>query len=543
MIPRWGFVLLWLGALAGALGLLAANVVLGNLNQDEGWYLYAAGQVARGHALYRDLAFSQGPMLPLVYAWIQPWIEAWGLGAGRAFTALLGLAAALLAALLAARLVPPERARAAALAAFTLALVNVYQAYYFTLVKTYALAALFLAGGFLALHLALSRRGAWMAAAAGALMLLAGATRSTAGLVLPLALVMLLMERRRVRFEAWLWMGLGAGAAAGVVLLPFWIMAPEAFRFWIVDYHTLRTAGSLGQSLVFKAGFLSRLLQGYFVAVAVWVAVVGARLFTGRSRPEAPACALPTPENFVLRLLWIGIVTISLVQFTAPFPYEDYQVFIYPFFAVAVAAMAVRCVAERSLPWLAAVLLVLCLGAACSSPVNQDWVIVGRDRIWWRTKTQTSLAQLREAGALLRAMARSGDQLLTQDPYLAVEAGLTIPHGLEMGEFSYFPGLGTDQARRLNVVNRPLFEALLKTCPAPVAALSGYAFAMRSPQVTPTTPDEQAAFWRLVGERYELVREIPEFGQAFTTLRIFRLKSPDANAAAAPSGEANSPEP
>lgn len=527
MIRPWGLILLWLAALSGAGALLVANLFLGNVNQDEGWYLYAARLVSEGQCPYRDFAFTQAPLLPLVYAWIQPWIQAWGLGAGRAFTALLSLGAALTASFLAARLVPPERRHGAALITFMLILVNVYQSYYSTVVKTYALTAFFLAAGFLALSVALARRGRWAAAGAGIFLVLAGATRTSAGIVLPLVMIALVLARRRLTCHAWVYVGLGAVLAAAVAVFPFWLMAPEAFRFFVLDYHTFRTAGSLGPALVYKAGFLSRLVQGYFVATGIWIAVLLGQWFLSRFRPAPAESGVGVPERFVIRMIWVSVAAVSLIHLLAPFPYEDYQVFVYPLFALAVAVMAVRFVAAQAMPWLAAVILVLCLGAALSSPVNQDWFILGRDRIWWRFKDQASLRQLHEAGARIRALARPGELLLTQDPYLAVESGLILPHGLEMGQFSYFPGLSDGQAEKFHVLNRSRFEALLRTCPASVAAFSGYTFAMRSPEVEPLSGEEQSAFWRLVEDRYEPVDEIPNFGQAFTTLRIFR-KEPAA---------------
>ena len=42
----------------------------------------------------------------------------------------------------------------------------------------------------------------------------------------------------------------------------------------------------------------------------------------------------------------------------------------------------------------------------------------------------------------------------------AVEAGMTVPRGLELGPFSYFPGFTDDQAHARHVVN----EALLREC-------------------------------------------------------------------------------
>jgi len=42
--------------------------------------------------------------------------------------------------------------------------------------------------------------------------------------------------------------------------------------------------------------------------------------------------------------------------------------------------------------------------------------------------------------------------------------------------------------------------------------------------VDPVPAAEQAGFWRLVDERYVPVDTIPYFGQAHTTLKIFKKK-------------------
>ena len=43
----------------------------GRVNQDEGWYLYAARMVYQGAFPYRDFAFFQAPLLPYVYGLFQ----------------------------------------------------------------------------------------------------------------------------------------------------------------------------------------------------------------------------------------------------------------------------------------------------------------------------------------------------------------------------------------------------------------------------------------------------------------------------------------
>ncbi len=523
---------LGIAALA-ALALTGANLALGDLNQDEGWYLYAARLVAEGQMPYRDFAFMQGPVMPAVYSAVSGLTDRWGLAAGRAFTALLGLAGACLASALAGRLAPQGRRGAAALVAFSLIAVNVYQSYYCTVVKTYALAGLALAGGLWLLAVAESRRSRWAAALAGAAVVAAAGTRSSIGVVAALAFAYLVLCARRLGFHAWLWYALGSAAAGAIALLPFFLAAPEGFWFFVVKYHTLRESGGLGEMLAYKAGFLSRMVQAYFVAASAWAAIVLARGF-GLASPAPAGDAAPRPA--LGGLVWACAAALTLVHVSAPFPYDDYQVVAYPLFAAALAAAAVRLVAgwkEAAVPWLCMAVLLSCAAASCSSPVNQGWFIGERDRIWWRMKDQAPLARLQEVGAYLRTLAGPGDLLLTQDPYLAVESGMAIPRGLEMGQFSYFPGLDPAAAARLKVLNREQFEALLETCDAPVAALSGYAFAIRSPQIDPVPPEEEARFRAIVDRRYEPVRDVPDFGQAGTLLRLYRRRAGDAGQGAA----------
>lgn len=102
-MKRTSWVYISSAAIGLSLLLSAANLLLGNLNQDEGWYLYAAGQVAAGKMLYRDFMFTQGPGLPVVYGLLFPVIGKFGVAGGRLITALLGLGSAGCAAWLAGR--------------------------------------------------------------------------------------------------------------------------------------------------------------------------------------------------------------------------------------------------------------------------------------------------------------------------------------------------------------------------------------------------------------------------------------------------------
>ena len=96
-----------IGAAALAVLLASLNLVHGNLNQDEGWYLYAAKMVNEGAIPYVDFAFTQGPVLPYVYSMLHPVIDALGVAGGRLLTTWFGVLAGILAAATAARSMSP----------------------------------------------------------------------------------------------------------------------------------------------------------------------------------------------------------------------------------------------------------------------------------------------------------------------------------------------------------------------------------------------------------------------------------------------------
>lgn len=519
MSRRWT-AWVWVLALAafGVLG--AANLVLGELNQDEGWYLYAARLVSEGQWPYRDFAFTQAPLLPLVYSLVQPLVEWGGLGAGRAVTAVLSLLAALLAAAIARRLAPRELAGWAAAVAFTLAAVNVYQSYFGTVVKTYALCGLLLTAGAWLLVVARDRRSTILFALAGLVLAGAAGTRISAGALLPVAGLYLLLQRERCGPAAWFAFGLGGGFGLLLLFVPFILAAPEPFRTFVLEYHAAREAGPMLSQLIFKVGCLSRMVQAYTVAVSLGLFLLLARWARG-----------PRESLDTLNLtLWLGLAAMTLVHLSAPFPYDDYQVPLFPLFTALLAAALARVVAPAPAAWKPAVALALLLingAAAFSSPVNQAWMVLGRDRIWWRLRDKPALLQLREVARELKERAGAEPLLLTQDTYLAVESGLRVPHGLEMGPFSYYPGLTREQAGRLNVVNRDMLEELIRGAVTPVAALSDYSFAMSAPAVDRLSAEESQAWWSLVEAHYEPVTNVADFGQGATTLRVFERRRED----------------
>jgi hypothetical protein len=399
-------------------------------------------------------------------------------------------------------------------------------------VKTYALGGLLVTGGFLALTAPPSSRGgrrAWTAAA-GVLMALAAGTRISLVMTLPVVFLWLAVERYRIKREACPWaFALGAAGTLCAVFGPFLLAAPRAVWFGMVEYHAGREAGSLVLLLAYKAAFILRTIRAYFIPIALLLAA----LFARRSvvSPGAQVTASRETDSplrgSAVRLfgcspvrtpLLLSIAVVTLAHFMAPFPYEDYQALIFPLFAVAVAVSVARYLARVRVRFL---LLLLCLMAAFASPRCQDWFAAPRDRIWWPMRPQSALAQLRELGRELRNRAGPDGLLLTQDTYLAVEAGLRVPAGMEMGPFCYFPEWPRERAEACHVLNRDMLTERLAGSEAAVAAFSEYGLAIASPAVRPVSDAEVARLVAIVESRYALAATIPAFGQAQTELKIY----------------------
>lgn len=549
-------VLIWGVAVIAAMVLHAANVLLGDLNQDEGWYLYAARMVWEGSLPYVNFASTQGPVMAFGYAAAWPLVKIWGVTGGRVFTAALGMGVSFCAAWLAWRVVAGSEgagrrfwAASASFFAFALAGVNVFQSYFSSIVKTYALAGLLLTAGFVVLTFAAGRRGSLALFFAGVLMALATATRISAVVAIGAVALCLVVPRipaARVavvplpaRVRAMGTFLAGAVLTLGVLYVPLFLAAPAAVRFALFEYHAGRSAGGALAGLAYKAGFISRTIGAYYPAVALFAIALLYRVIGVRSTGTNPA-PLPKgayPGGRVFPALWLSVLGVTGAHLVAPFPYDDYQALIYPLFASATAAF-LACLAcgegasaaaasgstraWRLRWWMEMGVLVMCVAAAFSSPINQAWFIGKRDRIWWPMKQSTPLATLRNTAILVRSLpgVEAGDELLTQDPYLAVEADLRLPRGLELGQFSYFPDWSTERARRCHVLNRETFRHLLATSEAPVAAFSGYGLSIRAPEVRELPEAEQRELWAIVEARYRPVRDVEPFGQADTRLRI-----------------------
>ena len=508
--------------------LALANVVLGPLNQDEGVYLSAARCVAHGLAPYRDFLFLQAPAMPCVYGvldrlWDLPGTPLGPLLMARLLTALFGLGAAAFAALAAARWAPAERRRETALVVWLLTACAPVHSYFSSIPKTYALAALFLAAAFLCLSAAGRVRSA--AFGAGVALGLAAATRHSLALAAPAVCLSLWLAeprgRRLAGFRTAFFCGLGVLFA---VIPAFGMMlGTEGGRFTLA-YHSARAIPGLGQWLALRAGFLSRTAQAY----PLLGCLVALMVFRPGSRRPAPP---------PLVAAWATALAISTAHFLAPFPYDDYQTPVMPILAAAAAATLARRLSPSEEPeakesesrntlLLPAFLVALVLAAA--SPLLMDWVVVRKDRLWFDMKRVPDTLALRAAGRRVRAIAdETGGTpyIATQDAYLAVEAGLPLPRGLEMGPFSFFPDLSDAEAKRFRVYNEATFLRMVGSPYRPaVAATTGYTAAIACPSAERVPEETRERLLDAIATYYEPVETISDFGQSHTPLTLWKRR-------------------
>ena len=477
--------------------LASAAVWLGGLNQDEGWYLYAARMVGEGKMPYRDFFFTQGPLLPVVYAKLAWLWSPFGVLGGRILTCLIGLLSIVLAAGAVRYVVPREKRNLAATVVLFLLGCNLYHVYYTSIPKTYALASLLVAFGFAQLALAFSDFGGRhlrlrpvLLFASGLGFAYATGARISLGALLAVTGFTLLFTFRRTRWS-FLWFGLGGVLGLSVVYGPF-LCDPVAREGLIAAqrYHAARG----GFDPVFTVGSVSRLVRWYLPVFVTLGLGIPAWRRNGR------------PGSVALTAAVLGVVAVFVVQMLAPFPYEDYNVPVMGLLAVIAAALFVGTEIRPK------ALLVLGMTWACSfgSPLLEDWTTDGQDIFWTLKKSQCELAQLRQAAKFVEAIDPGGKTLLTQDTYLAVETERKVPDGLEMGPFSML----TDEEWR----------ELLSTCEAPVAALSGYTFAIEPPRCDERPFAVQRAYWEILRGRYDLVMREEAFGQNATTLLLLKRK-------------------
>jgi hypothetical protein len=496
---------IFIWTLLGSLILGATALWWSPLNQDEGWYLLSAQRVSQGYLPYRDFAYTQGPVLPYVYQGAVPLIRSFGLLGGRLYSFLWSLLSLLLILLS----LKQHHQKGTALFAMTLAVsllgLNPFFSQFSATVKTYSLAGFFLVLAVSA-WFAFQRNPHPVRICLCALMLAAAAATRISLIVIFLALgIDLLRKRKRLGNRHWIYFTVAGLLGLALAFGPFLWLAPEGLPFGLWEFHRGREVLS---PWLLRASFLSRSLQHLLPGAVCLIFLL----------PRSKHWQNGVPAALT------GLALVSLVHLFAPFPYDEYQTVLFPALVLLLAIELPHHLPAEPRTLYAGSISFFCLLFALSSPQLQRWFSNGQDRIWVQTQSQSDLHRLRNTARQLRDFAPGAGELLTTDLYLAIEARLDVPRGLELGPFSYFPDLSTARAEHLQVLNPERLDLIIQQAQPPLAAISGYGFTIQSPSITLVPAERRLRIQRSLQEHYQPIAVVDPFGQSNTRLDIFRIK-------------------
>jgi hypothetical protein len=442
--------------LAAALGLLF--VVRGELNADEGWYLYASRLVYRGQLPYRDFSFTQMPLLPYVYGLVQ--LVKPSLYLGR----IVSVAFAMGAVVLCVRVAWREANRFGAAAVALLCLAAPTAIYNLTLTKTYALVAFFLAALLATLTSPAPRTRTLPLATAAAVGL---ALSRTSGI--PLAVIVVVYALWRApdaRTRLWVAFIAGAGAVVTLVLV---LLDPSAARFDLYSFHQLLWYHAPTSTRI-DTIFTTRIpdwFGEYWGYVLLWVAAIVAVVTSADLRGYVR-------RHVEYLILTVGLVIYLAVQLPAgQFAPVEYAAPVIP----VVIAVPVILIARRLFtaddrlavgPALAvgagALVVLLAVLTAVHPSARGYFVTEGAPK---------SVAAANRVAGYVKANTAPGDEVLAlwgQPATYAADRDL-VP-GVTFGAFSY-EDLSSPDAQAYHYVNRGQLRSIIESRRPTLIVLTG----------------------------------------------------------------------
>jgi len=441
---RWAFFSVVLACTIYSAG-LAYYATTRPIDGDEGFYTTAARLVWQGKAPYRDFFYQQSPLLPYLYSWMWA-VHPRSLVAMRLISVVCGSIAVFLwgVCLVSLKRLPTNMG----LATFAAVLLNPYWVSWNVVVKTYAVANLFMTVATICLYCALrSTRVRWYFVAGLAL----GActsVRSFYGPVLVVVLLWLLYREHRTSKPPYpKTLTLLAGSTCGLLpIIVSFVRDPRTFLFNNLHYHRLDAGymlwngkiiqgyqGVRHTTLVYFDTMVVRLLGAHpYFAISIVVSVVGgASLWKLEKSHEGPWSKVDYSYFQVALLMLITYTVVALIPFP---PYDQFfdgplVPFLVPFMAEGLR-ITWRVGKKRSI---ALALVALSLFAV---EIGAETAMESRDPVW-------QLANYEEVTRLIEADSRPDEVVLSFWPGYIFESGR-----------QYFPGLENNFVYRImNKIN------------------------------------------------------------------------------------------
>ncbi len=489
----------WLAVtMAVALYLMAAAFFVrhGALNPDEGFYAAAAQAVFAGEIPYRDFGYTQPPLFPYVNGLVM-YFTGSGLFVQRAVNGLWGGLALGLAVWCVAR---RASIGSAVLLAVLFALSSPWM-YFTNLGKTYAFSGL----------VAVVASWVWLEWPAG--------TKKSSILGL-LAVIGLGCRLPSVPFFGVLWLAsfwdgcrpsrnhliiacaVPTAAFAGLIL-PFYLAAPQASLFWVLEFHRV--------SVPLKFWHLAW-QEIVTLAPALWLATMGAAATVLVKRPADGR------REVVLGVAALLTLAANLLPQGV---YEEYGVpFLLPL-AMSVAFILNRLVEKTPRVLVGTVVTVLLAVHLFATPMIlwRDFPERRLSLSQWLTPNAPPLnadlpAQIRHARQVMEALVPAGQPAIGPNLIVAIEAGRPIPPNLRMGPFAVGDDHLPMSAAKLHLTTPAEIESYLSDPAVPLLAFFKRP-ALNYGWTVPTyskLPDDVSARWLKIYRRdFVIVDQEGEF--------------------------------
>ena len=479
-------------ALAAAVHFASAafHVYGGGMNPDEGFYAIAARAVMSGEVPYRDFGYTQTPLLPYVNG---PWLAltGYGLFEQRWLNGLWGALALAIAGRWVARQTKPLLG-VAFVATFSLSPAWMY---FVHLGKTYAFTSLVvMAATWAFVELAPGGKKRWLL---GWLGVLGVGCRLPAAPFFAVLWLAALAEGGGWRWRDRLSAGLGLTLAAALLLLPFYMLAPENSVFWALKFHTASVPQRAWHLGWIDVATLAPLCWAALV-VTVSLAVMQRQL----PRSRATVVGLAALAALAANLIPTGV-------------FEEYGTpFLLPL-AGAVWCELAPLVSSWS-PTYRAVLAggLIAIHFAAAPLLTLDVTRAGRRGLISRWLPPNAPAfdpelptHVAEARRIVAALLPPNQPLIGPNLILAAETGRPVPRKLRMGPFAMTMDFSPAEADRHHLLTYPELLGYFSNPDVPLLAFStqpllNYAWSMPSFR-NPTVAERQP--WREIFHRDFLV--------------------------------------
>ena len=467
---------------------------MGQVNGDEGWYLYGSKLAMQGQLPYRDFAYTQMPLLPYIYGVIQ--IVYPSLWWGRLTSIVISLGIFVLG-VVAARRVAGTRAGAITalfLAAFTFGI------YFNTIVKTYALLSFFFVATLWVLTSQLDDALKYPLASLFAFA--ATFVRITALFFLAPLLLYAFVAARSLRTRVLLLIECGVAILAG----GFFLLPDEIAARWnLFDSHLSHwgdaTTYMRVESLLTER--LPDLIQNFGLLVMLFAAAVYAIGRIGKldgRRQDSRPLVVVTVGLFLFAMAHL-VNGIWVIEYMVPA-----VVAFFPILGIVLSQAYGGFEKSARLFFQGLVAMALVLLVFNESVAHID--VTGR---------QLPLSEVEQAAMFVQRESQPSDLILALEGLgVVVDADRSTLPGFTLAQFS-LQSLDTSSAQQLHVVNPALLVAAVNQSNPPIILLTDADWVRLNLIDVPNAN----LLRQMLAQRYHLGLSIPRFGQSATLLSIY----------------------